>query len=49
MHMFEKTSLNSGFGNIHGSADPFSEREEKKKQTKLFGIDFVIFPRGLTS
>lgn len=48
--MFEMTSLNSTFGNIHGSADPFSERErEKKKQTKLFGIDFVIIPRGLTS
>lgn len=48
--MFEMTSLNSTFGNIHGSADPFSERErKKKKQTKLFGIDFVIIPRGLTS
>ena len=34
--MFEKTSLDSGFGNIHGSADPFSEREEKKKNRQSY-------------
>ena len=48
MHMFEMTSLSSSFGNIHGSADPFSERE-KKNQKKVFGINFVIIPRELTS
>ena len=49
MHMFEMTSLSSSFGNIHGSADPFSEREKKKNQKKVFGINFVIIPRELTS
>ena len=42
--MFEKTSLDSGFGNIHGSADPFSEREEKKKKTdKVIWYRFCDF------
>ena len=34
--MFEMTSLSSSFGNIHGSADPFSEREKKKPEKGIW-------------
>ena len=43
MHMFEMTSLSSSFGNIHGSADPFSEREKKKKTEKGIWYKFCDY------